>query len=90
LLADIKLLIYILYPVADKTRSADNQPTDAKREVEISKPTGRNKLQINRGGGFPFEAKQAYATGTDSNYSQFRQDISDLDVGKKTFLGIGR
>jgi hypothetical protein len=44
LLADIKL-----YPVADKTRSADNQPTDAKREVEISMPTGLNRLQINKG-----------------------------------------
>jgi len=48
LLADMKLLIYISYPVADKTRSADNQPTDAKREVEISKPTGLNKSQINK------------------------------------------
>jgi hypothetical protein len=56
LLADIKLLIYISYPIADKTRSEDNQPKDARREDEISKPTGLNKLQINKGG-FPFEAK---------------------------------
>lgn len=49
MLADTKVLIYISYPVVDKTRSADNQPTDAKREVEISKPTGLKKLQINRG-----------------------------------------
>ena len=41
--------IYISYPVADITQSADNQPTDAKWEVEISKPTGLNKLQINKG-----------------------------------------
>jgi hypothetical protein len=54
LLADIKLLIYISYPIADKTRSEDNQPKDARREDEISKPTGLNKLQINKGG-FPLK-----------------------------------
>ena len=46
---DIYIYIYISYPVADKSRSADSQPTDAKREVEISKSTGLNKLQINKG-----------------------------------------